>query len=73
MTITLTPSEEAMFTDLKVGQETVEIVVHRILRPMVEKHAEARLSKLADEYRKLSPELQLEALEVLRTWQASKQ
>jgi hypothetical protein len=73
MDITLTSSEEAMFTDLAIDQESVEETCHRILAPMVAKHAEVRLSRLADMYRSLSPNDQLEAIAVLKQWQASKQ
>jgi hypothetical protein len=72
MTIELTLPEEAMFNDLRIDKETVETVFHRVLRPMVEKHAESRLQRLADEYRALTPDLQLEALAVLKTWKESK-
>jgi hypothetical protein len=72
MTIELTLPEEAMFNDLRIDKETVEVVFHRVLRPMVEKHAESRLQRLADEYRALTPDLQLEALAVLKTWKESK-
>jgi hypothetical protein len=73
MTITLTASEEAMFNDLKEDQESTEDSFHRIIAPMVAKHAEVRLQRLADTYRALSPDDQLEAIEVLKEWQASKQ
>ena len=61
-----------MLTDLAEPLETVEDTLHRILGPMVQKHGETRLQRLADSYRKLSPELQLEAIIVLKQWQASK-
>jgi len=62
-----------MLSVLKVGLETPEDTFHRIIAPMVMKTAESRLQILAEEYRKLTPDLQLEALQVLKDWKASKQ
>ena len=72
MDITLTIPEESMLADLREDAETVTDVFHRLMKPFLEKHADVRLNKLADEYRRLTPELQVEALVVLRTWQESK-
>ena len=58
-------------TQIQVG-ETVEAVLHRILKPIVEKHGESRLQKLADMYRNLTPTDQIEAIKLLRDWQLSK-
>lgn len=72
MDITLTNAEVGMLTNFRVGTETVEDSLHRLLLPFVGKFADARLQILADEYRKLTPELQIEALQVLKTWKASR-
>jgi hypothetical protein len=72
MQITLTSAELALFSESVQGNESVEQAFHRILSPMIAKHSEARLSRLADLYRGLSQEDQLEALAVLKQWQSSK-
>lgn len=72
MTVTLTAAEKAMLADLAQENEQLENVLHRILAPMLAKHGEARLQRLADEYRLLTPDLQIEAIAVLKEWQASK-
>lgn len=72
MDITLTAVELSMLNDLKAGNETIEDAFHHLFAPMLARHAEARLQRLADLYRALTPDLQLEALGVLKTWQDSK-
>jgi hypothetical protein len=72
MTITLTSIEIATLTGLIQDAETVEDVLHKLLLPHVQKHAESRLQTLADSYRALSPEDQIEVLGVLKAWQDSK-
>lgn len=72
MIVQLTDTETSMLTDFRSGAETVEDALHRLLLPFVAKYADARLQRLADEYRKLTPELQIEALRVLQVWKSSK-
>lgn len=72
MDITLTDVEVNVLTELQLEDEKVEDVLHRLLHPMVEKQSEARLQTLANQYRLLTPELQIEVIKLLREWQASK-
>ena len=72
MTITLTVSEEIMFKDLVVGAETIEDAFHRIMADMLRADSEQRLQRMADAYRAMSPEMQMEGLEVMRVWRDSK-
>lgn len=72
MTITLTASEQALLTDIRVALEPLEDVFHRFMKPLVAKRSEAQLQRLADEYRALTPDMQEEALQVLRDWKNSK-
>lgn len=72
MTAELSNAEVGMLTNFRVAGETVEAALHRLLLPFVSKDADARLQILADEYRRLTPELQIEALQVLKTWKATK-
>ncbi len=61
-----------MLSDMRVGNEPVEDVFHRLMVPMVNKHGEVRLQRLADEYRLLTADLQTEALAMLKQWKANK-
>lgn len=72
MDITLTNAELGMVLDAKIGVETVEETFHRLMLPLVVKAGDQRLQKLAEAYRSLTPDLQLEAIQVLKDWQASR-
>jgi hypothetical protein len=72
MEITLTKAELAVLSESAQGEETVEETFHRLMLPKIAEFSEARLIRLNEQYRALTPELQLEALEVLRRWQQTK-
>lgn len=47
-------------------------VIHKLIEPVIEKTGDARLQRLANEYRALSATDQLEAAAVLRRWKEAK-
>jgi hypothetical protein len=71
MDITFSPVELAALQGAAQGAETVEDVVHRLLKTVVDKFADAQLQVLSNKYRSLPPERQLEAVQVLYQWAAS--
>jgi hypothetical protein len=74
LTLTLSAAEVAMLeARRKDADADLGAVVHAILAPIVAKDSEARLGTLADQYRALTPDLQVEAVEVLREWYSAKQ
>lgn len=72
MDITLTPAEEALFTDSVVDKETVADAFHRLIQPLLAAHGEAQLQVLANTYRALPPEGKFEAIQLIKSWQAEK-
>lgn len=70
--ITVTLSAVEIDTLAALG-ETVEAGLHVVLEPLVLKASDTRLQALANAYRTLTPDLQLEATELLRAWAAKKQ
>ena len=72
MDITLTDAELIMLERSKEVDETPDLTLHRILTPFVTKCAEDRLQILADQYRALTPALQIEVSNLLDQWKASK-
>lgn len=72
VTLTLTSAEEAMYKAQKLADETVEQTFHRLNVPALEKFSETRLQTLANTYRALSADDQLEALALLGQWYAQK-
>ncbi len=73
LTITLSASEVASLESRREeGDKDLGDVIHRLLAPTVKKDSDVRLNSLADQYRALSPDDQVEALGVLRAWYATK-
>ena len=72
LTITLSTSEVAALESRKEEGDSLEDVLHRILLPIVRVDSGARLNLLADRYRALSPDLQVEAEALLKQWADSK-
>ncbi len=55
------------------GQRPAEDVIHRLLAPLVKADSADRLDHLVNQYKQLTPELQVEATELLQEWFATKQ
>lgn len=72
MDITLTDAEVFALIDLADEKETPEDTLHRLLSPHVAKTADVRLQRMANEYRNMTAEDQVEVFRVLEAWKASK-
>jgi hypothetical protein len=46
----------------------LDAAIHRLIVPVIDKTADTRLQRLANEYRALSPADQLEVVTMLRRW-----
>jgi len=71
ITLTLSPVEVDALRTAFPGAP-LDVVIHKLIAPVVEKTGDARLQRLASEYRALSPADQLEAAAVLRQWRDTK-
>lgn len=71
LTLALTPVEvDALQT--AVPGVPLDVAIHMLIEPVIEKTGDARLQRLANEYRALSADDQLEAFTVLRQWREAK-
>jgi hypothetical protein len=71
ITLTLSPVEVDAL-QLAFDTQDLNAAIHQLVAPVVATTSEARLNRLADEYRELSPADQLEVVQVLADWKIRK-